>query len=153
MIWQIARVVAFDAERLTLAFSAPDACQRCAQGRGCGAGVFGRLFSRRATRVNLPAKLSVSPGEWVRVGLEPRQLAFAAAMHYGLPLLGFLAGSVAGHMALSGGAGRDLAALAAGLAAFFLVARSVSGRMRPAWNPVLERLSCAPGAANSSFSQ
>ncbi|HSH27635.1 MAG TPA: SoxR reducing system RseC family protein [Wenzhouxiangella sp.] len=153
MIWQLARVVALDDQRLTLAFSAPEHCRRCMQGRGCGAGVFGRLLSRRETRVSLPANLAVARGQWLRVGCEPVQLARAAVVYYGLPLLGFLAGAVNGHLALDGGAGRDIAALTAGLAGFFLVLHFVSRRLRPAWNPVLERLSCEPDDTDSSFSQ
>lgn len=152
MIWQTARVVAHDADRLTLVFSAPESCERCARGEGCGAGVFGRLFGRRETRVRLPASLAVADGEWVRVGLDPRQLAMAAGLHYGLPLAGFLAGAVLGHVMLPGSAIRDLVALAAGLAGFFLVARVVAWRLRPTLNTVLERLSCTDGDTTSSFS-
>lgn len=153
MIWQLARVVALDDKRLTLAFSAPEHCRRCMQGQGCGAGVFARLLSRRETRVSLPAELPVSPGQWLRVGCEPVQLARAAAVYYGLPLLGFLAGAVTGHLTLDGSAGRDIAALTAGLAGFFLVLHVVSRRLRPAWNPVLERLSCERAETDSPFSQ
>ncbi|RFF30427.1 SoxR reducing system RseC family protein [Wenzhouxiangella sediminis] len=152
MIWQLARVVSIDAERLTLLFSAPEECERCARGEGCGAGVFARLFSRRATCVTLPGSLPVSCGDWVRVGLEPRQLAFAAAVHYGLPLLGFLAGVVAGHVAMGGRPGQDAGALAAGLVAFLAVARLLARGARPVLNPALERLSCTRGDTNSSFS-
>jgi sigma-E factor negative regulatory protein RseC len=137
---------------LTLSFSAPKECQRCARGEGCGAGVFARLFSRRSTRVTLPGSLAVSCGDWVRVGLEPRQLVLAAAVHYGLPLLGFLSGAVAGHLAMGDGPGQDAAALATGLVVFAAVARMLARSERPLLNPALERLSCTRGDTKSSVS-
>lgn len=153
MIWQTARVVDRDADRLTLSFSAPETCQRCARGEGCGAGVFGRLFARRETRVALPTRLAVAVGDHVRVGLEPGHLALAAGLHYGLPLAGFLVGAAMGHAALSDSAFRDLAALATGLVGFFLVAGLVSRRFRPTWNPVVEHLSCHQDDTNSLLSE
>lgn len=152
MIWQPARVVACDAKHLTLVFSRPESCQRCARGEGCGTGVFAHLFSRRKTRVVLPAKIAVSSGDWVRVGLEPRDLAMSAGLHYGLPLVGFLLGAMAGHVWSSGGIVADLAALAAGLAGFLLVAGFVARRLRPTLNPVVERLSCTASDTTSFFS-
>lgn len=152
MIWQTARVVANDVDRLTLVFAAPESCQRCARGEGCGAGVFGRLFGRRETRVLLPANVTVACGEWVRVGFEPRHLAQAAGLHYGLPLLGFLAGATVGHGLMPDSASRDFVALVVGLGGFFLVAGFVARRLRPALNPVVERLSCTESATTSSIS-
>lgn len=153
MIWQPARVVDRDVDCLTLSFSAPEICQRCARGEGCGAGVFGRLFARRETHVALPARLAVSVGDHVRVGLEPGHLAMAAGLHYGLPLAGFLVGTAIGHVALSGSAFNDAAALAAGLVGFFLMARFVSRRLRPTLNPVVEHLSCHQDDTNSLLSE
>lgn len=152
MIWQIARVVARDAERLTLVISPPENCRRCARGNGCGAGVLARLFSRGDTRIVVPARPALSDSDWVRVGLDPKQLARAASLHYGLPLAGFLAGAVIGQAVAPEAAYRDLAALALGLAGFMLAAGWVSGRFRPAWNPAVERLSCTDGDTKSSFS-
>lgn len=142
MIWQIARVVACDADRLSLEFAAPEGCERCMRGEGCGAGVFAGMFGRRRTRLTVTSGLVVAGGEWVRVGLEPRRLAMAAGVHYGLPLAGFLAGALAGHASLPDGSLRDPAGLVAGLAGFALVARVVVTRLRPILNPVVERLSC-----------
>ncbi len=153
MIWQPARVIDRDADRLTLSFSAPETCQRCARGEGCGAGVFGRLFARRETRVALPARLAVAVGDHVRVGLDPAHLALAAGLHYGLPLIGFLVGAATGHAVFSDIAFRDAAALAAGLVGFFLMARFVSRRLRPVLNPVVQHLSCHQDDTNSLFSE
>lgn len=150
MIWQAARVVDRDADRLTLRFSAPEACERCARGDGCGAGNFARLFGRRDTQVVLPAELVVAVGERVRVGLEPGHLALAAVVHYGIALAGFLLGAVAGHAIAGDTPLRDPAALASGLAGLVVVARWVSPRLRPTWNPVVAHLSCPENDTNSA---
>lgn len=153
MIWQIARVVTRDAERLTLAFSPAEHCRRCARGAGCGAGVFARLFSRGETRLVVPARPALSNSEWVRVGLEPKQLALAAGLYYGLPLAGFLAGAAAGQFAAAESAYGDLSALLFGLTGFVLTAGSVLRMLQPTWNPAVERLSCRDGDTNSSISE
>lgn len=153
MIWQLARVVDRDADRLTLLLSAPETCERCARGEGCGAGVFSRLFTRRETRLVVPARLAVSAGDHVRVGLAPAHLALAAGLHYGLPLAAFLVGAAAGHAAVSGSPLRDAAALAFGLVGFMLATRLVSRRLRPRLNPVVAHLSCSPGDTNSFSSE
>ncbi|WP_376696440.1 SoxR reducing system RseC family protein [Wenzhouxiangella sp. EGI_FJ10305] len=153
MIWQLARVVDRDADRLTLAFSAPETCERCARGAGCGAGVLNRMFTRHESRLVVPARLAVSAGEHVRVGLEPGHLALAAGLHYGLPLAAFLVGAAAGHTAVAGSPLRDAAALAFGFVGFILVARFVSRRLQPTLNPVVEHLSCSPDDTNSFSSE
>lgn len=149
MIWQIARVAAVDAGRLQLVFSAPERCERCARGEGCGAGVFARLFSRRETLLPAPPGVALADGDWVRVGLDPRRLAVAAAWHYGLPLAGFLIGAATSHAALAAWTFRDPAALAFGLAGFLLASRLAAGLGQPALNPVVERLSCKTGDTKS----
>jgi len=153
MIWQLARVLARDADWLTLVFSRPENCARCARGEGCGAGVFARLFSRREMQLRLPAGPNVACGEWVRVGIRPGRLAAAAGLHYGLPLAGFLCGALAGHAAAPENGLRDLAALAGGIAGFVLAVRLVSRRIRPQLEPVVERLSCGSGDTKFSHSQ
>lgn len=100
----------------------------------------------------VPARPAISGSEWVRVGIEPKQLALAAGLHYGLPLVGFLAGAALGQTAASGTAYGDLAALGVGLCAFMLATTMVSRRMRPAWNPIVESLSCKDEDNNSSLS-
>ena len=101
----------------------------------------------------VPVRPAISGSSWVRVGLEPKQLALAAGLHYGLPLVGFLAGAALGQAAASGTAYGDFAALGVGLFAFMLAAAIVSRALRPAWNPVVERLSCRDDDTNSSSSE
>lgn len=153
MIWQTARVEAGDRGRLTLTFSAPSACARCERGVGCGAGAFSGLLQRRHTQVEVAATLDVAGGEWVRVGVAPRVLALAACLHYGLPLIGFLALAAVVHGLTPDPAWRDVAALVGGLAGGVIVHRVIGRRLPLAADPVVERLSCADSDSNSSQSQ
>lgn len=149
MIWQIARVDASDLGRLKLAFSTPSMCSRCSRGEGCGAGVFGGLILRGVTRVELPFEAAFAAGEWVRVGLSSRLLAFAALLHYGLPLAGFLAGAAAAHLLTDHSAWQDGAALAGGLAGLLIVVFVARRHALLEVNPVVERLSCTRDDSNS----
>lgn len=149
MIWQIARVDASDSGRLKLAFSSPSMCSRCSRGEGCGAGVFGGLLIRTVTRVELPVAGGFAAGEWVRVGLPSRLLAFAALLHYGLPVAGFLAVASAVHLLFDHAAWQDGAALAGGLAGLLLVVLATRRPALLAMNPVVERLSCTRDDSNS----
>lgn len=153
MIWQTARVDSGDRGKLMLTFSAPSACARCDRGDGCGAGVFSGLLQRRRTRVEVAATLDVTGGEWVRVGLAPRVVAVAACVHYGLPLIGFLALATAVHGLTPDSAWRDAAVLAGGLAGFVLVHRAIGCWLPLAAEPVVERLSCTETDSKSTNSQ
>ncbi|NBB92419.1 MAG: hypothetical protein GVY32_04525 [Gammaproteobacteria bacterium] len=150
MNWQIARVTDRDGDRLTLVFSPISNCSRCARGEGCGAGVFAGLFRRADRPLVIAAPADVSEGDWVRVGVGQRTLLTSALVHYGIPLAAFLIGAAAGHALADGAAGRDFAALAAGLAAFALSLRALRARPMLAVNPVVERLSCMSDDSNSS---
>lgn len=151
MIWQHARVVENRSGRLLLAFAAAPACSRCARGEGCGAGVFSGLFPARRSRLEVDGEASIEPGEWVRVGIHPRLLALAAALHYGLPLAAFLVFASAAHFLLPAAPAQDLAALLAGLAGFGLAVAMSPGRMSLALNPAVERLSCRESDSNSTI--
>lgn len=152
MIWQVARVVDCNAQALVVRIDAPEQCQRCARGEGCGAGVFSRLFARRETRLILPPGSPASVGEWVRLGVTPAALAVASARLYGLGLLGLLGGAWLGQSVASAPF-EDLAALMTGLAGLAVMIGPLAVRWRPVLNPVVERLSCSGGDAKSSSSE
>jgi sigma-E factor negative regulatory protein RseC len=95
------------------------ACPRCANGRGCGAGVFATTGGPRRIDALVAPGLSVVPGERVALELEPRSLLRAALIVYGLPLTGAVSGALLAWLAGSGdgvAAGAALAGLALGLA-------------------------------------
>lgn len=104
------------------------ACERCALGQGCGAGLFSRLLRIKATelRLTLPHDATARVGQRVWLGLDEQQLARQAWFWYGLPVIGFVlvtalitwwwsvSAASAGQPADTSG-WRDLAALLAGL--------------------------------------
>lgn len=104
---------------------------------------------RSITRVELPAHAQARVGERVRVGVMPSRLAAAAAVHYGLPLLAFLAGASLAHGMSVGLVAQDVAALAGGLAAFALSVPLIQRYVPIAVNPRIERLSCTTGDTTS----
>jgi sigma-E factor negative regulatory protein RseC len=67
-------------------------------GRGCGAGLFGRLLSRRPVELALENSLGARPGQAVMVGI-PESLFLSLALRlYLAPLAALMAGAVAGHL-------------------------------------------------------
>ena len=63
-------------------------CVRCADGTGCGAGLFRGAGPIRRVEARIPPGLEPREGDTVRVALEPRDLLHAALAVYGPPLLG-----------------------------------------------------------------
>jgi positive regulator of sigma E activity len=76
--------------------SAPDACQRCASGKGCGAGI--GLSGTAAKRIEVPLADGDDPGEGQTVTLKMQEggILRVAAIVYGWPLLGALLGAAGG---------------------------------------------------------
>jgi sigma-E factor negative regulatory protein RseC len=110
MIEQQGRVVAAAGARVRVRLGGTSGCTACDAGRGCGAGVFGRLLRRRPVELEFDNPVGAKPGQAVMVGL-PESLFLALTLRlYLLPLLAGLAGAVVGH-ALAQRAGLDGAAL------------------------------------------
>lgn len=72
-------------------------CPACDAGRGCGAGVFGKLLKRRPVVLDFDNHLSAKPGDAVIVGLPEALFLVLATRFYLYPLLAGLAGAAAGH--------------------------------------------------------
>ena len=78
-------------DRVQVARLGTAGCERCAEGRGCGGGLLGRLLGDRLYRVTARATTQVpKPGDRVLIGIPESGLLAAAALVYGLPLLGLL---------------------------------------------------------------
>ena len=127
MIEQQGRVVAADGTRVRIRLGGTSGCTACDAGRGCGAGVFGRLLRRRPVELEFDNRIGATPGQAVMIGL-PESLFLALTLRfYLLPLLAGLAGAVAGHWLASRagleGAVLDLAAAAGGIVLAILVLR------------------------------
>lgn len=89
-------------------------CARCAEGRGCGGGVLGRLLGDRLHKVRAATgSVAVRPGDQVVIGLGEDAVLRAAAAVYLLPLVLALAGAAVGAWWFGGG---DLAAVGGAVA-------------------------------------
>lgn len=108
----VVRALRRDGDDLVAAvmLQASEACPRCAEGRGCGANLFGRRSPATLVDVRLPADCAARPGDTVRVALADGHLLQAALLAYGAPLAGALLGSLA---AWTAGAGDGVSVLAA----------------------------------------
>lgn len=120
----------------------PESCERCAQGRGCGGGVLGRLISRRRPEVRVRGTLDgLRDGDAVIVGVEESVVMRASLWAYMVPLAGmFLAGAFAqlvleAHDILVAAFG--VAGLAGGFALTHLAGRRAAGSL--SYQPMLLR--------------
>jgi sigma-E factor negative regulatory protein RseC len=70
-------------------------CQRCAEGRGCGGDVLGRLLGERLREVRVAAgDIALRRGDDVLIGVDERSLLGASFVMYLLPLLSMLCGGL-----------------------------------------------------------
>lgn len=121
MIEQQGRVVAAASERAVVRLGGMSGCPACDAGRGCGAGVFGRLLRRRPVDLTFDNHLQARTGEAVVVGLPEAWFLRLVARFYLVPLLAGLVAAAFGHyLSRMFGAGiaiADLATLAAAVLA------------------------------------
>ena len=110
-------------------------CKRCAEGRGCGGGLLGRLLGDRLHRVRaLTRDQDLNAGDRVELSLSEAALLQGAFQVYGMPLMGFLGLPLVAFWLF--GISDDFALLAAGIAGLVLgvvlarrfAAASASGR-------------------------
>ena len=97
MIEQRGRVVAATAGRAWVRLGGQNGCARCDAGRGCGAGIFGRLLRGRSVVLEMDNAIDAGNGQPVVVGLPESWLLRLAGRFYLLPLLAGLGGAVIGH--------------------------------------------------------
>ena len=101
MIEQQGVVVTSDERRVSVRLGGRSGCSACDAGRGCGAGVFGRLLQKRPVTLSFDNHLRARPGQAVLVGV-PEKLFLALVLRFYLyPLLGGLAGATVGFLAAS----------------------------------------------------
>ena len=120
----VGKISAVDDQRVTVAVKSTFACQRCAAGRGCGAGLLQSTDEVRHVRIDLPIGLSVGVGDQVELSIEPKYLLRAALLAYGLPLSSMLAALLV-LRALPGSVNE---AVAVGIALLGLIAGVIAGR-------------------------
>lgn len=104
MITEIGRVLDVEGDWAWVACRRQVECARCAEGRGCGGGVLGRLLGDRLHKVRAATGVvAVQPGDQVLIGLGEDAVLRAAAAVYLVPLLLSLAGGVAATGLTGGG--------------------------------------------------
>lgn len=142
MIEESGTVVALDGDDVWVQTIRQSTCGSCSARKGCGQGALARMTDGRANQVRVRNACGADIGDQVVLGIEESQLLRASLLVYALPLLALLAGALVG-----GGLwpGQDLAAIAGGgigLAAGFLLVKTVSSRQEKAdhLRPVLLRI-------------
>jgi len=97
MIEQQGRIASLQGLRATVLLGASVGCPVCAAGRGCGAGVFGRLIARKPMSLELDNPLQLQVGQSVQVAITEAFFMGLLLRLYILPLLAGLAGAALGH--------------------------------------------------------
>jgi sigma-E factor negative regulatory protein RseC len=97
MIEQQGVVVASSNGQAQVRLGGRSGCAACDAGRGCGAGVFGRLLQRRPVLLSLDNRLGAGQGQAVMVGLPESWFLALVTRFYLYPLLAGLVGAVLGH--------------------------------------------------------
>lgn len=138
MLEQQGQVIATADGQASVRLGGRSGCVACDAGRGCGAGLFGKLLRRRPLVLELENRLEARTGQGVIVGVPEAWFLRVVARFYLLPLLAGLGGAAFGHYLSvkiqAGPATRDLLALAAGIAVAAAAVRW--GRSRPLGVPV-----------------
>lgn len=140
------RPVSGSSVRAELDIEPASACRRCAEGRGCGAGLLG------AGAAGLPKRLRLDvdeghdfqPGDGIVVEVPAHCLRRAAIDAYGLPLAGLLSGALLG-ATLAGEvpANGDVTGIVCALAGLLL--GMALSRLRLARAALVDRLVLKPG--------
>lgn len=139
------RIVSVHAGYAVVEVDAELVCERCASGKGCGAGLLGGGAGAQRISVSVPADLDVVDGDLVSIVLQPKDILRAAVIVYGYPLAGAVIGAIAAAIAGFG----DVAAAVAALSGITVGFLSASRRLRNArclreFTPaVVERLAIA----------
>lgn len=96
MIAQQGRIIAVVGEDAVVRIGAASGCPVCDAGRGCGAGIFGRLLRSHPITIHVPNRIRARVGQAVQLGI-PEGLFLALVFRmYALPLLFGLAGAALG---------------------------------------------------------
>jgi sigma-E factor negative regulatory protein RseC len=116
MITEPATVVRVDGDIVWVRCEAQQGCRRCAEGRGCGGGLLGKLLGDRLRTVRAArGEFRLTAGDTVVIGLAETALVRASVAMYLIPLLTMLAAAV---IAWRVGDQREAWAISGGLAGF-----------------------------------
>mgnify|MGYP001078524621 CR=1 FL=1 len=93
MIEQRGQVTELDGAHAWVRIGGQSGCPACDAGKGCGAGLFGRLLNRSETTIRVANKAHAKAGQGVVLGLDERAYLALVLRLYGLPLLAGLVGA------------------------------------------------------------
>ena len=96
MIEEQARVVAIADDEAEVATMRHSACGGCEAKNGCGTSLLAAWVPRRQLTFRLRNGIDARVGDTVIVGLNEGALQRSSLLLYGLPLIGLLAGAIAG---------------------------------------------------------
>jgi sigma-E factor negative regulatory protein RseC len=97
LIEQQARVIRIEEDIAWVSVGGQSGCPACDAGKGCGAGVFGRLLRRKPVELPLPNEPGARAGQAVTLGIPESLYLKLVFRQYGWPLLAGLAGALASH--------------------------------------------------------
>ena len=93
MIEQQGRVVSVSVDRAQVRLGGTSGCPSCDQGKGCGAGVFGKLLKRNPVVLELENGIDAERGQAVMVGISEGTYLRLVARLYLVPLLAGMSGA------------------------------------------------------------
>lgn len=96
MIEQQARVLSVDGPSALVLVGRQSGCAVCDAGKGCGAGLFGRLVRRKPLEIRLDNAAGARVGQSVQLGLQESLYMRLVIQLYGLPLVAGLGGGFIG---------------------------------------------------------
>ena len=97
MIEQQGKVVAVSNGNARVRLGGTSGCSSCDAGRGCGAGVFGRLLKQRPVLLELENHVNAEQDQAVVVGIPEALFLRLSLRLYLLPLLAAIAGAAFGY--------------------------------------------------------
>lgn len=96
MISQQGRVVRVKGNDVVVHIGAVGGCPACDAGKGCGAGIFGRLLRNRTVNIKVENTIGASGGQSVKLGISDQQFLRFVFRLYVWPLLAGLSGVAIG---------------------------------------------------------
>lgn len=102
-------------------------CQRCAEGRGCGGAIVGRMLGEQQYRIKVSCQHERPVvGQPVSMSVDESVVLRATVVAYLLPLIGLMLGALAGH--LMAGDSFSIAGGAVGFVVALLLSRLLARR-------------------------
>jgi len=96
MIEEPATVIGLQGDFALISTRRKSACGSCNASGGCGTSLIASLFPERSSQILVSNPVKAGMGDRVIVGLDESQLQKASLLLYAVPLLGLIAGAIAG---------------------------------------------------------